>query len=361
MNLLSNDSIKLLKKQNNKIKIEKISKNKYFKDIKNKLFDIYDRDINLKDIEIVKVDYRLIDDSYFVGKSIQNKMMKLKFTYKIKYKNIKVDFITSKNLHYVKNRIFKIIKIIDSIKKLFNRASAFQKVIIYDINEKKKLPNKNNKTIIPDNCNSGYCNVMYNKNINGNIVLYRNEEFYKVLIHELIHANFIDYQIIINQNVKNMDNDICINYNILLNEAFTETFSCLLNIILINYETKINVDILFKNEVIFMLNTYNKILHYFDIKKIEDIIVKYGCKKYFKQETNAFSYYVLKFLNYIYINEFLKLMEKYTNKNYSIKNGTYNKKYIGYVFKNIYSLNKYIEKSNLNDRSLRLTLYELKI
>ena len=362
MNLLSNDSIKLLKIiNNNKIKIDNLCKNKYFNDIKKNLITIYKKDIEIDNIIISKKEYKIVDDSYFVGKSIQNKMLKLKYTYEIKYKNILIYFITSKNLKVIKKRIIKLIKIIKTIKELFNRDKAYQKITIYDINERKCLPRKNNETIIPDNCNSGYCSVLYSTNKNGDIVLYRNEEFYKVLIHELIHANFIDYHIIINQNKSNMNKKICTDYNILLNEAFTETFSCLLNIIIINYDTKINIDIIFKNEVKFMLNMFNKLLNYYSIKNIQDIIVEKGCKKYFKQRTNVFSYYILKFLNYVNINKFLIMMEKNTNKNYSIKNGNYNKEYIKYVFNNIFLLNKYIKNEKVKDRSLRLTLYELKV
>jgi hypothetical protein len=363
MNILSKDSIKLLinNKNNYKLKVNKISKNKYFQKLKDRLIIIYGNEIIIENIKISKMDYKIVDDSYFVGKSIQNKMSGLKYSYKIEYENININFITNKNLNIVKKRINKVIKIIKTIKDFFGRNNAYQQLIIYDINEKKKLPKNNNETIIPDNCNSGYCSVLYNDKKNGDIVLYRNEEFYKVLIHELMHANFVDYQIIINQNKSNMNKKICTNYNILLNEAFTETFSCLLNMIIIHHETKINIDIIFKNEVNFMLKTYNKLLKYYNITKIEDIIVKNGCVKYFKQKTNVFSYYILKFLNYLYINDFLKLMEKYTNKNYIVNNGTFNKEYVKYVFKNIYSLNKFIKKDNIKDRGLRLTLYELRL
>jgi len=363
MNLLSNDSIKLLsnKKNNYKLTSNKISQNKYFQNLKERLINIYSKEINIENIKISKIDYKVVDDSYFVGKSIQSKMGRLKYSYKINYENNEIDFKTNKTRNVVKKRINKIIKIIKTIKDFFGRSHASQHITIYDISEKKNLPKYNNETIIPDNCNSGYCNVLYNSKKNGDIVLYRNEEFYKVLIHELMHANFVDYQIIMNQNKSNMNKKICTNYNILLNEAFTETFSCLLNMIIIHYETKINIDIIFKNELNFMLKTYNKLLKYYNINKIEDIIVKNGCVKYFKQKTNVFSYYILKFLNYLYIIDFLKLVEKNTNKNYIVKDGTYNKQYVNYVFKNINSLNKYIKKDEIKDRSLRLTLYELKL
>ena len=101
-------------------------------------------------------------------------------------------------------------------------------------------------------------------------------------------------------------------------------------------------------------------MNYYDINKINDILINNGCKKYFKQSTNVFSYYVLKTLNYLYIYDFLKIMEKHSTY-YSINNFNYNKIYIDFVFKHIYNLDKYIQSIHLKDKKIRLALYELKI
>ena len=47
--------------------------------------------------------------------------------------------------------------------------------------------------------------------------------------------------------------------------------------------------------------------------------------------------------------------------NYSVKNKAFNKDFISYIFKNIYYMNRFIKKTNIIDRKLRLTLYELNI
>ena len=114
---------------------------------------------------------------------------------------------------------------------------------------------------------------------------------------------------------------------------------------------------IFKNEVKYMLNIFNNMMNYYNIEKIDDIIVNKGCKKYFKQTTNVFSYYILKTLNYLNIIEFLKLMEKNTNKYYKINNDTYNILFVKYVFKNIYLLDHFIKKNKSYRKNLRLTLY----
>ena len=341
-----------------------LSNNIYYNKIKNKFLKIYksyDKLIIIDEIKINDCDINISDDSYFISDSLKNKMNNLNNKYKIIYNNIQIYFITNKNKEKIKNRILKIIKVILTVKKLFGRDLSSQKITIYDINENKKLPKKNNDIIGPDNCNSGYCNVLYDKDKNGDIVLYRNEEFYKVLIHELIHANFIDYNIIIKQKDSSMDNKICTNYNILLNESFTETFACLINITLVHYYTNIKIEELFKNEVKFMINNFNKIMNYFKIESMKDIIVENGCKKYFRQKTNVFSYYILKSINYLNIDIFLKIMNTHCDKNYSVNNFNYNDIYIKFIFKKINEMDKYIKKEDINDKKIRLSLYELSI
>ena len=58
-------------------------------------------------------------------------------------------------------------------------------IVVYDIPIKKQLPDKK-MFIEPKHINSGYCYPTSNIN-DTNIVIFRREEFYKVLIHELLH------------------------------------------------------------------------------------------------------------------------------------------------------------------------------
>lgn len=362
MNILTNNTKILIKNIEYKKKIFKISKNSYFKELQDNFLKYYKNYDNKKiNIQIQKINPLEKENSYFIGKNIKKKLDKLYNYYLIKYDNIDLYLVSNKKLDSVKKSALNKLKIIISLKNLFNRKNTYQKIIIYDINEKKKLPKKNNHTIGPENCNSGFCNVLFSNKENGSIVLYRNEELIKVLIHESIHANFIDYNIIINQYKSNINNKICTKYNILLNEAFTETLACLINMIIVSHHTNIHIDKIFNNEVNFMINTFNKIMNYYEIKKMDDIIVTKGCRKYFKQSTNVFSYYILKTLNYILIDDFLKIVKKNSNKFFSIKNKIYNKEYVQFVFQNLYILDKYIKKKHINNRSLRLSLYEIEI
>jgi hypothetical protein len=89
------------------------------------------------------------------------------------------------------------IQLIILLKKIFKTENQFQKIIYYETPLKKKFTkNKNkNKNLGPSEVNTGYTNLSH-PHKNGCITLYRKEEILKVLIHELIHSNHIDYSII---------------------------------------------------------------------------------------------------------------------------------------------------------------------
>ena len=364
MSIFTNDTDILINKYKKIRLIEKIkiTNSKYFCSLMNNFINLYSfYENNIKNIDIEISNIHLNDNSNFIGKSIKTKMDKLKYIYHAEYNNIDLYFVTNKKIENINKFIINKLIIISTLKSLFNRKKSYQKITIYDINEKKNLPKKDNEIIGPTNCNSGYCHVIYDSNKNGDIVLYRKEELIKVLIHESIHANFVDYNIIINQRLSNLNKKICTKYNILINESFTETLACMLNMILVSYHSKCDINLIFNNELNFMIKTFTKLMNYYNITKIEDIIVKEGCRRYFKQNTNVFSYYILKTINYLNIETFLNLMDKNTNKFYTIKTKSFITKYVNFVFDNIFFMNKFIKKQKITDRNLRLSLYELRM
>ena len=67
-------------------------------------------------------------------------------------------------------------------------------------------------------------------------------------------------------------------------------------------------------------------------------------------------------LNYIFIDEFLNLVNKCSNNNFIIDNELFNQYYIEFTLKHIEQLNKIIyKKENKKGKNIRLTLYELKL
>ena len=200
------------------------------------------------------------------------------------------------------------------------------------------------------------------KHKNGNIILYRKEEAIKVLIHELIHSNLIDEKLIFTNKNSTFTKLFCTNYKILLNEAFTETIACIINIFIIHiiHNLKISeLNKMFQNEFIYSNYICSKIKTYYKINKIKDIIKNSKhktCINYFPQQTNVFSYYFLKNIllkNHIVLGSILK---KY-NTNYKINNNKAVIKIINLLINNMEDLDNRLIKIDDENKSLKMCVY----
>ena len=376
-NNLSKDTLKIiniLKKNQNikKLKVDSILKNNFFIQLYNNIKFIIN-DIKIENIQIEELNHNInlyLKDNEFTSKNIKNNIINnLKYSYEIKNDNNIIVYYTKKKINNKKlnNKKFNKIKhmfiIIKLLKILFNRKEVQQKIIYFETEEKKKLPKQKFKIILgPNEINSGL--TFLNLHKNGDIILYRKEEVLKVLIHELIHSNLIDEKIIFSNKIKEFSNIFCVNYEILLNEAFTETYATIINLFyihIINKLPKNKLNIMFQNEINYSNYICSKIIKYYDIKKIEDVIKKNEkCSNNFPQKTNVFAYYILK--NILLSNHIL--FGNVLNKNtlyYKINTEKGIDDIIDIIIKNIIYLDNRINFfKNDKNNSLRLCLYELR-
>lgn len=374
MNCLSKETIQLLKKinKNNKniFNNDNLSKNKFFMDLYKKIKKII-KSKNINNININNINITLITDkpckylveNKFTSKNIYNKILnKLKYCHKCVFENNILIYFTEKKV-VNNNTIIHIFKIIKLLKILFKRENYEQNIIYFEIDEKKKFPKIKKSALGPDNVNSGLTFLDTHKN--GNIILYRKQEVLKVLIHELIHSNLIDSNIIFSKNLKEFSNKFCVNYNILLNEAFTESFATIINLFYIHIICNFNIkelDNMFYNELYYSDYICSKIINFYNIVKISDVLKKGNyCKSNFPQKTNVFAYYILKNILLKKHIEFGKILEKYNISNdYKLccENGII--ELIDLIMKNINILdNNIINIKNDNNNTLRLCLYEI--
>lgn len=358
---------KILEKYNITIDNVNITKNKFFMKLYNKIKLIL-KSINISNnikINILKnidINEYLYDDQ-FTSKEIKTYIkINLKYAYELTFENNKIIYFAKKAITSEPNKIiihmFTIIKL---LKELFNRDNS-QKVIYFETNQKKKFPKKNKTILGPNEINSGLTSIDLHKN--GDIILFRREEVLKVLIHELIHSNLVDSKLIFSKQLKTFSNLFCVNYNILLNEAFTESFATLINLFylnIINNLTIFELDIMFYNEICYSTYICSKIMKYYKIINIGDVIKETAddvnkCANNFPQKTNVFAYYILK--NILLTNHILfgNILNIYTI-NYKIKNEEGINKIIELITDNIHKLKTIdiIDKNN----SLRLCLYEI--
>lgn len=232
------------------------------------------------------------------------------------------------------------------------KLKPMHKIILsyFNVNIKKKInTNSLHKILSHHNVNSG-------STIAGEwIMIWRKEELYKVLIHELIHYLDLDIK---NDSLINILPHNKIggnNFPISVNEAITELYAQFLFILYkstrlqTNIQEAINtIKILYNYELIFSWFQFAKIMNYFSIHKYSDDELKTK----FNQTTNVFSYYILKCILTIHFNKIILYFNN-TKKTYKIS------KYINDLLLNlpidfIDNIIKYFKNNNNN---LRMTLY----
>jgi hypothetical protein len=186
----------------------------------------------------------------------------------------------------------------------------------------------NNIIIGPKNINSGYTDF-----ISKEILIWREEEFEKVIFHEMVHYMDLDVR-----NMAFSDNELPhdIEGPKSYYEAFTDVWGVTYYLIYISIVTNKSVNSLFEMEYQFMKNQAHYFNDFFGLKN-------WDTKKEIKQYSPAFTYFIIKFLLFKTIIESndLSLMER-------------PKEALSKIFNNGFTQEKY---ENLN--SARMTLLQL--
>ena len=191
---------------------------------------------------------------------------------------------------------------------------------LYPTKFKKCFPNMMGSLLDVDNINSGvttsYSYINFQK-----IVIFRNEELMKVLVHELLHAYGYGDHDYVNFNY-NKILDISPTYNLLLNEAYIEFNAVIYNIYLIILESKLLInpkvqpifdkrlfEQMIKKEISYSVKKVAQILNFFGYKTFQEFQnPDKGSMYKFKEKTSVISYFIIKLFilnnyeKYIYFN-----------------------------------------------------------
>ena len=166
----------------------------------------------------------------------------------------------------------------------------------------KELP-QDDTIIGVNNVNGGVTSITLEE---GNIIIFRKQEWLKVLIHELIHFFELDFANEDQEEIKQkMFKLFPIKSKFNLFESWTEVWAELINISLIAYCYKDNykeyllmLEELIAFEIFYSKFQLLKILSYNKIK-FEDLFKKFN--KY-QEGSNIFSYYIIKYLHLHFIS-----------------------------------------------------------
>lgn len=257
---------------------------------------------------------------------------------------------------YINNIIYTIIKIIGFYVKYTILKNVFlnrlPNIVIYftDVN---KCLNQDGNVLDVNVINSAFYYGNYDEH---SLVVYRQQEIFKVLIHELQHFYKIDLIGFETREKTYKLNDLISNfYNVKraddkflnVNEAYTEMNATILNTIFsTNSFNKINLTNNFYIEMLFSLYQLGKLFNY---EKIPNSLYIYSnkTKDYnFRQKTFIFEYNYLKSKLLFQFNDILKFIND--TKYYSEKENYNNNMLINIIFPKIESdqFNQYLDFGN---------------
>jgi hypothetical protein len=292
----------------------------YFKQTYKNLLKIKSMNFIQYDIKNIKINKDLILElisSKWVYKNVINEIDNLDVEYLISWNNNKI------YLKCTNNKFIKIVKRLPQLLRMieFIKNGNKENIVIYLLlsNLEKKIDN--NIKIKPKNINSGYTDI-----VNRYIFIWREEEFEKVLFHELVHFYDIDH--------RDEIYDIYLEYESLY-EAITDLKGITYNLIYLSLITNKKLDKLINYEFSFIHN--------------QSIMINNLINNNVKLISPAFSYYVLKsmLINYITSKKFS--LEEYNNL------FIFNKNFNVIITK----LNKIKEVNYINFDSCRMTFFEL--
>ena len=182
---------------------------------------------------------------------------------------------------------------------------------------KKTLPVKTTTIISSEHVNTAFT---YSCLPDGEITIFRAEEWFKVFLHETFHAYNLDFGLTtVPTNLQDKINTLFhINSDFNINEAYTEAWSRIINCVLYSFESLTEREKTFNNflmytdfclelERLFSLYQMNKILNFMGLN-YPDIYSSGGYLKahLYKEDTHVFGYYILTAL---FLNDYKEFVQ----------------------------------------------------
>jgi len=191
-------------------------------------------------------------------------------------------------------------------------------IYLYLTDKEKKLPNNPVLVLGPNNCNSAVTFACAEK---GKLMIYRKEEWKKVLIHELFHSLCLDFSGIKYDSLRTKIKKLFdVQSDFEISESYSEFWAVILNSCFISFKLLDKPDdidnfLLFADfciqlERIFSLFQMIKVLHFMGLRyenlfKADTISTSFR-KILYKEDTNVLAYYIIKTILLFYNDDFLK-------------------------------------------------------
>ena len=358
---LSTESNKIIKfinsndfNYNFKITAKSLKILKFYYEKLTKYYSIFKNNTNLVSNDVYKLSdeqiYQSLNNNIFARDLLKKEFVfnfcQYNLTFVNSFDNCKVSVkLDCENLNQeLLLLVSKIVSVCLTLNYLTNN-KTFLKLNLCFLKSKRELPSKF-KVLGPAEINGGstYRN-------SGEIDCWREQELFKVIIHEMIHSLNNDISYISSENINGFFKSFCIgNSTLIPNEAFTEIQARLFNIFIIHFEmyvrfNQISLHQLIEYEQKFSCIQSAKLLNFYGFKNLDGFFKNNGCNKVYNQETSIFSYVLITSALLNNLNIFLSYIHKndlYLNKNDKV----YNTVDIVKLF--IQSIKKLSFKKNIN-------------
>jgi len=182
------------------------------------------------------------------------------------------------------------------------------RIFIYMTPFKKMLPNRLGSPIDEINVNTGFT---FTCKLANEIYVYREEEWFKVLIHETFHSFHMDFSAI----EQNGDATILgyfrgLDIDLRLYESYTEMWAEIIHTMFYGFGGKVGIRTLadaFKRNILkerkHSLSTANSVLDHYGLSY--RTIAKGGNMRIYKENTPAFAYYIVKSCWIYHVDQFI--------------------------------------------------------
>ena len=378
MKYFLNDFDKFSKKITSKDQesLDKIFK-QFWWDIKisNSLIERYDKQNMLNTKLIQRKKYSELFESKFVPSSVKSyteSNMKGYLIVKTTLCNVDVEVVYAlfkqseiNNLKKVENRIKKALRILRFLLFYVGTNNKVKKITInlYLTNIKKTLPKNQIKTLNEENCNSA---LTYACAEEGEVLVFREEEWKKVLIHELFHSLCLDFSGISYLLLKDKIKDLLkVKSDYEISEAYAEYWATILNSCFISFDILddkedyeqfgLYSEFCVQFERIFAMFQLVKVLDYMGLR-YKDLVSDGRMAKslkniLYKEHTNVLAYYIIKTVLLYDYDKFLFWCEKYNISVVKFDKNQLNLRRFGNYFQEIYK-NRRLTKS-INDMEIK--------
>lgn len=239
------------------------------------------------------------------------------------------------------------------------------RIFIYMTPFKKMLPDRFGSPIDEIHVNTGFT---FTCKLANEIYVYRQEEWFKVLIHETFHSFHMDFSAI----EKNGDATILkmftgLHVDLRLYESYTEMWAEIIHTMFYGFGGKIGIRSLadaFKRNILkerkHSLSTANSILHHYGLSY--RTITQGSNMRIYKEHTPAFAYYIVKSCWMYHIDHFIDWCAVHNGGSFQFRHLTSNISSFCQLYRDLYDDRGFIAAVNGGkiQRSLRMTMLDVK-